>query len=100
MLDAAHGVEALRVAEEYADEIHLLITDVVMPHMSGPELAERLAAVRPAMKRLFMSGYSDHALVHDHLTRGLAFLQKPFTPDVLARKVRSILDAEPEPRLR
>jgi two-component system, cell cycle sensor histidine kinase and response regulator CckA len=98
VLEARHGVEALLVAERHADEIHLLVTDVVMPHMSGGELANRLGSLRPAMKTLFMSGYSDHALVHDPLTRGHAVLQKPFTPDVLARRVRSILDERPEPR--
>jgi two-component system cell cycle sensor histidine kinase/response regulator CckA len=92
VLEARHGIEALRIAEDHPGDIHLLITDVVMPHMSGLELADRLAAVRPAMKKLLMSGYSDHALVHDQLRGGSTFLQKPFTPDVLARKVRSILD--------
>jgi len=100
VLEAHHGVEALKVAEHHPHDIHLLVTDVVMPQMSGRELAERLAVVRPSMKRLFMSGYTDHALVHDQVTRGFAFLQKPFTPDVFARKVRSILDSEPAQPLR
>jgi CheY-like chemotaxis protein len=89
-----------RLAADHGGPIHLLVTDVVMPQMSGRELAERLAAIRPSMKRLFMSGYSDHALVHDQVTPGFAFLQKPFTPDVFARKVRSILDSEPAQPLR
>jgi len=100
VLEARHGVDALRVAERHPDEIHLLVADVVMPHMSGRELAERLATVRPAMKILFMSGYADHTLVHDDVTPNAAFLQKPFTPEVLARRVRRILDTEPVPRLR
>jgi YesN/AraC family two-component response regulator len=100
VLEARHGIDALLVAEKHPNDIHLLVTDVVMPHMSGSELAERLALLRPSMKRLFMSGYSDHALVHDQVTRGFAFLQKPFTPDVFARKVRSILDGEPAQRMR
>jgi len=100
VLEARHGVDALRVAERHADEIHLLIADVVMPHMSGRELAERLATVRPAMKILFMSGYADHALVPDDVTPDAAFLQKPFTPELLARRVRRILDAARVPRLR
>ena len=100
VLEAHHGVEALKVAEHHPHDIHLLVTDVVMPQMSGRELAERLAVVRPSMKRLFMSGYTDHALVHDQVTRGFAFLQKPFTPDVFARTVRSILDSEPAQPLR
>jgi FixJ family two-component response regulator len=65
-----------------------------MPHMSGRDLAERLSAARPAMKVLFMSGYTDHAVVHRDLTPGTAFLQKPFTPDVFARKVRQVLDEQ------
>jgi len=100
VLEAHHGVEALSVAENHPHDIHLLVTDVVMPQMSGRELAERLSAVRPSMKRLFMSGYSDHELVHDQVTRGFAFLQKPFTPDVFVRKVRKILDSEPPQPLR
>jgi CheY-like chemotaxis protein len=100
VLEAHHGVEALSVAEHHPHDIHLLVTDVVMPQMSGRELAERLSAVRPSMKRLFMSGYSDHALVHDQVTRGFAFLQKPFTPDVFVRKVRKILDSGPPQPLR
>ena len=88
------------MAERHADEIHLLVADVVMPHMSGRELAERLVTVRPAMKILFMSGYADHTLVHDDVTPNAGFLQKPFTPEVLARRVRRILDAEQVPRLR
>jgi two-component system cell cycle sensor histidine kinase/response regulator CckA len=100
VLEGRHGVDALRVAERHTDDIHLLVTDVVMPHMSGRELSDRLATARPAMKTLFMSGYSDHALVHDDVTPGFPFLQKPFTPDAFARKVRSILDSEQVQRLR
>jgi PAS domain S-box-containing protein len=94
VLEARHGVDALRVAERHPDDIHLMVTDVVMPHMSGRELAQRLGTVRPKMKMLFMSGYADHMLMHDDLAPGAAFLQKPFTPEVFARKVRSILDTE------
>jgi CheY-like chemotaxis protein len=94
VLEARHGVDALRVAERHSDAIHLLVTDVVMPHMGGRELANRLATTRPAIKVLFISGYADHALMHADLVRGAAFLQKPFTPDVFARKVRSLLDGE------
>ncbi len=93
VLEARHGVDALTVVEAHADTIDLMVTDVVMPHMSGRDLAERLGAVRPAMKVLFMSGYTDHAAVHRDLTPGTAFLQKPFTPDLLARTVRQVLDA-------
>ena len=92
VLEARHGVDALRTAERHSDVIHLLITDVVLPLMNGRDVAERLAHARPGMKVLFMSGYTDHALVQRDLTAGSAFLQKPFTPDVLVRKVRSVLD--------
>jgi hypothetical protein len=92
VLEARHGLDALRAAERHRDPIHLLITDVVMPHLSGRDLAERLASLRPEMKVLFMSGYTDHAIMQRHLTPGAAFLQKPFTPEAFARKVRTVLD--------
>jgi PAS domain S-box-containing protein len=95
VLEARHGVDALRMAERHPDDIHLMITDLVMPHMGGRDLVERLAAVRPKMKVLFMSGYTDHALMHRDLTPGTAFLQKPFTPEAFVRKVRSVLDRQP-----
>ena len=91
VLEARHGIDALRLAELHPESIHLLITDVVMPHMSGRELSERLLAVRPEIKTLFMSGYTDHALLPEDLTRGAEFLQKPFTPDAFARRVRRVL---------
>jgi two-component system cell cycle sensor histidine kinase/response regulator CckA len=97
VLEARHGVDALRVAERHPDTIHLMVTDVVMPHMSGREVAERLNTVRPTMKVLFMSGYTDHALMNRDLAPGSAFLQKPFTPEVFARKVRHVLDSSTVP---
>jgi CheY-like chemotaxis protein len=95
VLEARHGVDAVRVAERHTDDIHLMVTDVVRPLMSGRDLAERLASVRPKMKVLFMSGYTDHAVMHRDVTPGSAFIQKPFTPEVFARKVRTVLDSEP-----
>jgi two-component system cell cycle sensor histidine kinase/response regulator CckA len=92
VLEARHGIDALRTAERHGDIIHLLVADVVLPLMSGPDVAARLAHVRPEMKVLFMSGYTDHAVMHRDLTPGSAFLQKPFAPDSLIRKVRSVLD--------
>src|SRR5262245_38695904 len=96
VLEARHGLDALRLAERHPDTIHLMVTDVVMPHMSGRDLADRLTEVRPDMKVLFISGYTDHAAMHRHLTPGAAFLQKPFTPEALARRVRSMLDEQPD----
>jgi len=99
VIEAHHGLDALRLAERHTDDIHLMITDVVMPHMSGRELAERLSAARPRMKVLFMSGYTDHVAMSRAVTPGSWFLQKPFTPDVFAKKVRQVLDAEQSARL-
>jgi PAS domain S-box-containing protein len=94
VLVAASGPEALRLAEGREGPIHLLVTDVVMPEMGGRELAQRLVAPRPAMRILFVSGYTDAAIMQQGvLTPGAAFLQKPFTPDSLARKVRDVLDS-------
>jgi CheY-like chemotaxis protein len=93
VLEARHGAEAVEVANRHAGPIHLLLTDVVMPQMSGRELAQRLATLRPDLKVLYMSGYTDDAIVrHGVLASGIAFLSKPFTPDALALKVRELLD--------
>jgi PAS domain S-box-containing protein len=94
VLKADGSREALHIAREHDGPLHLLLTDVVMADMSGRELAERLIAMRLDLKVLFISGYTDDAIVHHGvLAPGLAFLQKPFTPDVLARKVRETLDS-------
>ena len=76
-----------------------MITDVVMPHMSGRELAERLGAARPKMRVLFMSGYTDHVVMNRAITPGSWFLQKPFTPEILAQRVRQVLDAAENAKL-
>jgi PAS domain S-box-containing protein len=93
VLEARHGAEAIEISSRHQGPIHLMVTDVVMPQMSGRELAQRLAPLRPDMRVLYMSGYTDDAIVrHGVLGAGMAFLSKPFTPDALAVKVREVLD--------
>lgn len=97
VLEARNPVEALLLCERRPDEvIHLLLSDVVMPQMSGPELAKRLVELRPEMRVLCMSGYTDDSIVRlGVLEAEVAYLQKPITPLTLARKVREVLDAVP-----
>jgi two-component system, cell cycle sensor histidine kinase and response regulator CckA len=93
VLEARHGPDAFGAAEEHAGPIHLLLTDVVMPHMSGRELADRLRSMHPEMAILYMSGHTDDAIVqHGVLEAGTHFLQKPFSPETLVRAVRQVLD--------
>ncbi len=95
VLEAPDGARALKIAEGHAEPIHLLITDVVMPHLSGPDLATQLAASRPGLKVLFISGYTDDTVFrHGVLEGGVAFLQKPFNLKALAAKIREMLDGE------
>ena len=93
VIQASDGQAALDLAATHSGPIHLLVTDVIMPEMSGRQLADRLREVRPELKVLFVSGYTDDAIIrHGMLEPGIAFLQKPFTPEALARKVRAVLD--------
>jgi CheY-like chemotaxis protein len=95
VLEAMQGDEALRICEQHEGPIHVLLTDVVMPRMSGRELAERVRVLRPDTRILFMSGYTDDAVVrHGIFDEDIPFLQKPFTADVLALKVRAVLGQE------
>lgn len=80
-------------SRSHARAIHLMLTDVVMPRMSDRELAEQLSPLRKEMKVLYMSGYTDDAIVHHGvLDEGTAFIEKPFTPQALSRKLRDVLD--------
>jgi len=93
VLTARNGQEALELSNRHPTPIHLLLTDVIMPGLSGRELAEQLQAHRPDLKLLFMSGYTDEAIArHGVLSPGVALVQKPFSPVELARKVRAVLD--------
>jgi PAS domain S-box-containing protein len=93
VLMANNGAEALQLCREHNGPIHLLLTDVVMPGMSGHELAEQITRLRPEIKTLYMSGYTDNAIVHHGLLEpGIAFLQKPFSPTTLTHQLREVLD--------
>jgi CheY-like chemotaxis protein len=93
VLQARDGREALELVRRHGHPIHLLLTDVVMPQMSGRKLAEGIASVHPGIRVLYMSGYTDGVIAHHGvLDAGVAYLQKPFTADLLARKVREVLD--------
>jgi DNA-binding response OmpR family regulator len=95
VLSAANGDEALELAAAHGDPIHAMVTDVVMPEMSGPRLAELITRSRPDMRILFVSGYTASVVSQrGGLGSGAAFLQKPFTPSSLAQRLRELLDAE------
>ncbi|SPF56918.1 Histidine kinase [Candidatus Sulfopaludibacter sp. SbA4] len=93
VLEATRGREALRLAKTHEGSIDLAVVDVVMPEMSGPDLIRQLARLRPRMRVLYISGYTEEAMVHHGIPEsGIAFLQKPFLPDALSQKVREVLD--------
>jgi len=92
VLEAGSGEEALEIVSNFPGMIDLVLTDVVMPSMGGPTLVSRVELLRPCIKVLYMSGYTDDTVIrHGHLEPGRGFLQKPFTPETLARKVREAL---------
>jgi CheY-like chemotaxis protein len=93
VLTASHGKEAMRISQEYSEPIHLLVTDLILPHMNGRDVARHLLPTRPSMKVLYVSGYPDDTLVNAGLARQqTAFLQKPFTSDALLCTVRKVLE--------
>jgi CheY-like chemotaxis protein len=92
VIEAADATEALDLASDPSRHIDVLLTDVIMPKMNGPDLAERVIGLRPKLCVLFMSGYTDRAIrLQDRLVEGAAFIQKPFTPQLLALRIREIL---------
>jgi CheY-like chemotaxis protein len=97
ILEAADPNEAIRLCQSYEGRIDALLTDIVMPHMNGKQLSEVLLPTRPEMKVLFMSGYTDDAVVRKGILEpGVDFIQKPFTPSTLAAKIRGALDGAAE----
>src|SRR5439155_25396410 len=93
VLTAENVVDALKVAAAHDGEIHLLLSDVVMPHMNGRQLAEQLVPLRPAMKVLYLSVYPGDSIArYGDVIAGSAFLQKPFSSDALTGQVRAVLD--------
>ena len=94
VLEASGGTDALHICQQYEGQLHLLLTDVLMPGMNGQSLAEQVTDLRPCTRVLYMSGYADSTLITlSERKTEIAFIRKPFTPDALARKVRAILDA-------
>jgi DNA-binding NtrC family response regulator len=95
VLPAGNPTQAIRIAEEYAGEIHLLMTDVVMPEMNGKDLSEKLLGLYPNLKCLFMSGYTENVIAHHGvLESGIAFISKPFTRRSLSEKLREVLEGK------
>jgi DNA-binding NtrC family response regulator len=95
VLEASCVNDALALCKERKEPIHMILTDVVMPEMSGPQLAEQLLSLHPQIKVLYMSGYTDNAIVHHGVLKdGVNYIQKPFTIDGLARKMREVLDKD------
>jgi DNA-binding NtrC family response regulator len=93
VLEASNGGDSFSICKQHEGPIHLMITDVVMPEMHGPELAKRLMSLNPEMKVLYMSGYVKNFISHQGiLGKGTNYIQKPFTVNELARKVREALD--------
>jgi DNA-binding NtrC family response regulator len=100
VLDASNGHEAIDIVSARGSAIHLLVTDVVMPRMSGRELAENVRSISPGIRLLYVSGYTDDAVFRHGMTEGeINFIQKPFRSMDFLRKVREILDEHPKVRI-
>jgi YesN/AraC family two-component response regulator len=98
-LQASLGSEALKISRDFPGPIHLMLTDIVMPEMSGYLLAQKLSVLRPEMRVLFMSGYSDETIrQHGEQNQDTPFIHKPFTPEGLNHKIRQVLDEKPVER--
>jgi DNA-binding NtrC family response regulator len=94
VLVAHSGAEAISICESHKGPLGLILSDVIVPGLSGPELVTQVQGMRAGVKALFMSGYTDHAILRDGaLQIGMSFIQKPFAPAALAMKVREVLDA-------
>ena len=98
VLQASNGPDAIAIAEQHPGTVHLLITDIVLPVMDGRVLAEKLKSVHPEIKILYISGYSHEKLGHDKTADDLSLLQKPFTAEALATRVRRILSGDDRQR--
>ena len=97
ILEAEDGENALNLSETIERPIHLLLTDLVMPVMSGTDLAEKLQSIRPETRVIYMSGYTDNSIVHHGILRhDINFIKKPFSPESLGKKVRHVLDKDNE----
>ena len=95
VLEMKDGESAVAMCADYSGPIHLLLTDVVMPQMSGRSIAGKISLLRPGIKVLYMSGYTDDAVLHHGvLSRDMPFIQKPFSPVALRKKIREVLDAK------
>jgi DNA-binding NtrC family response regulator len=93
ILEAANGLRAMEVSQNHSDPIHLLLTDTVMPHMSGSQLAQLMVKARPTLRVLYVSGYTDDSIIrHGVMRESTAFLQKPFSNHVLVSTVREVLN--------
>jgi hypothetical protein len=93
VLDTGDPHEAIRICEQRAETIDLLVTDVIMPGMNGPQVVERVARLQPQMRILYISGYTAKALLDHGIGQNVSFFAKPFSPEALARKIREVLDA-------